>query len=41
MHPPLHLMVAAYLGIKPVKKEKPHIPTEDDLMRFVAQFGRA
>ncbi|MFK7088685.1 hypothetical protein AAFM71_07695 [Chromobacterium violaceum] len=39
-HPPLHLMVAAYLGIKP---ETPATPTDDqpDLATVLAQFPQA
>lgn len=37
--PPVHKMVAAYLGYKPETPAK--APTRDDLEKLAAAFGRA
>ena len=42
-HPPVHLMVAAYLGIKPEVKAKASdtLNTEQDLEEFMQMFSAA
>lgn len=37
-HPPLHLMVAAYLGYGKEKKEKPKFTTAEELASSLGQF---
>lgn len=39
-HPPVHLMVAAYLGVKPKTQGPPQKPGKAEIDQLVQMFGR-